>query len=231
MTGEGGGAEGLIRPAPGSSPGLSTPAAWDALYREGRYRTWPNESLVAWVAETWGDVSRAARKAISILEVGCGAGGNLWFLADEGFSACGIDTSSEALAEARRVRNSIRSYVPWYELHQYDVLSSQFPSAWFDAVVDVTCLQHFSENDHFRALLEIRRILNSKGRFWSYRLGSGTVGYQQIFPGNPPAWLPMEKEMREQLRLSGFSAVKMYAVTREYPGRGVAQYFVVEVWA
>ena len=42
------------------------------------------------------------RSAVRILEIGCGAGNNLWFAAREGFSVTGIDGSATAIDYARK---------------------------------------------------------------------------------------------------------------------------------
>src|SRR5688572_5835230 len=76
-------------------------AAWDALYsQDPRWNRYPPEELSGFIARAFPDGKR--RLNSSALEVGCGPGANLWFLAREGFGIAGIDGSAIAIDAARR---------------------------------------------------------------------------------------------------------------------------------
>ena len=71
---------------------------WDRQYRSNDgFRRWPWEAVVACVSRRYAAVPREERRGIRMLDLGCGAGGNLFFLASEGFRAVGLDSSQEAL--------------------------------------------------------------------------------------------------------------------------------------
>lgn len=179
---------------------------WDADYTTGRPRTWPSEMFVSFMMRTYGNLPRDQRKRINVLDVGCGAGGNLHFLDVEGFSATGLETSLAAVDLCTRSGLSV--------LHR-DILASGLPEGAWDVVVDVTCLQHFTEADHQKALREIHRLLKPGGKLFSYRLGAGTY-YSAIFPGQPDVWLAERSQVYIQLTTAGFTDISILSHDREY---------------
>ena len=57
-------------------------------------------------ADLWEEIffilKKIKEKKIKILETGCGSGGNLWMIAEEGFSTYGIDLSEESIKIAKK---------------------------------------------------------------------------------------------------------------------------------
>lgn len=88
--------------------------------------------------------SIAYRKAVRVLEVGCGAGANLWFLAREGFAFAGIDGSEAAIAQAqRRLDKELPNWEQSSELRISDIAQLPYGDAEFDAVIDVEASYSF----------------------------------------------------------------------------------------
>ena len=70
-------------------------AHWDEIFAaHPLWNGYPAEELVQFVARTFPDVKE---RRLSALEVGCGPGTNLWYLAREGFTIAGIDGSQNAI--------------------------------------------------------------------------------------------------------------------------------------
>ena len=74
---------------------------WDEIYGSGQQlNRYPFSSVVTFLFRNRPrDKDRAATR---ILEVGCGAGNNLWFAAREGFDVSGIDASEPVIDHARK---------------------------------------------------------------------------------------------------------------------------------
>lgn len=74
-------------------------ACFDQQYRAHgmrSQRSYPNESLIQFIAGRYFALPMTERRRIRILEVGCGSGTNLWMLAKEGFEVYGLDSSAVA---------------------------------------------------------------------------------------------------------------------------------------
>lgn len=56
---------------------------WDKICENQQWGKYPAESLIRFVARNY--YQSKERSNVSILELGCGPGGNLWYLAREGF--------------------------------------------------------------------------------------------------------------------------------------------------
>ena len=60
-------------------------------------RRYPNESFIRFMSSNYFPLSYESRKKLRILDLGCGAGSNLWVLDKEGFEVHGIDGSLQGL--------------------------------------------------------------------------------------------------------------------------------------
>lgn len=195
-------------------------------------RFWPNEELVRAVSR------RSDVESHTVVEVGCGNGANLWFLAEAAHNVIGVDFTESALMSARRyMRQRQAANVA---LVQGDVNRLPLADASVDGIVDVMVSQHVPFRDHVTLFREYRRVLALGGWLFLYHLGMGTSarGSQMVsafthdclplFPvaglvSLPPAWA-----MTEALAAAGFSVSQPRSSVRIYPDGDVAHYLVCE---
>ncbi len=149
---------------------------WEKVFRERDWGRYPPEELIRFVARHYYGVPD--RSAIRILEIGCGTGANLWYLAREGFAAWGIDGSQSAIrATYERIAND--DPVPmWGIVKVADAtnLAKEFRPRYFDAVIDVCCLQHNRLADQRAILGQAHAVLKPGGRVFSMMVGAGSWG-------------------------------------------------------
>lgn len=147
----------------------SAPPSWSPLWEEvflsqawGKY---PSESLVQFIARNFYSVPK--RDCLKILEVGCGPGPNIWYLAREGFSTYGIDGSQEAirLAEERLTQEGLSAHL---EVGDINILP--YSNNFFDAAIDVECLYANPLTASKNILKEIQRCLKPGGLLYSRTL-------------------------------------------------------------
>lgn len=89
-----------------------------------------------------------------LLDVGCGSGRYLDLMRALGWRVVGVDTSAEAVRQARETLG--------IEVHQGDLRSARLPGATFDAVTLSHVLEHV--DDPVATLAEVRRITKPGGR-------------------------------------------------------------------
>lgn|SRR5690606_11222953 len=101
----------------------------------------------------------------SILEIGCGHGGNTYFMAMNGASrAVGIDINMQNLEIAEKVRHSIQcgdALVTKAEFYKMDAGALTFCPESFDIIIADNVFEHFMEPA--KVLRECHRVLASKG--------------------------------------------------------------------
>src|SRR5262245_17194928 len=73
-------------------------AVWERIFSSGPWGKYPGEDLIRFVARESAGV--ADRQSLKALELGCGPGANLWFLANEGIPFDAIDGSPSAVSQA-----------------------------------------------------------------------------------------------------------------------------------
>src|SRR5437016_5148901 len=78
---------------------------WDnEFYGSGKFPRAPYDTVASFV---YRHAPKRSRNTVRILEIGCGAGNNVWFLASEGFAVAGTDGSPAAIEYAQqRLRES-----------------------------------------------------------------------------------------------------------------------------
>lgn len=166
---------------------MSTDTAWEKIWDDvftgrdwGRY---PPEDLIRFVARNF--YNRPDRKSVRLLEIGCGPGANIWYLAREGFSASGIDGSSVAIDRAQK-RLADEKLSAALTVCDVNHLSKYYAAASFDAVIDVCCLTCFTAAGISAALKQVQTVLKPSGKVFSRMFGRGTWGDRlgtEIEPG------------------------------------------------
>jgi ubiquinone/menaquinone biosynthesis C-methylase UbiE len=204
---------------------------WARHYATGAgFRWWPCEELVRAVG---------GREFGTVVEVGCGNGANLWFLAERARQVIGIDGEAGAVeaAEQYMARRGVKNV----SVGLGDATQLAFADGSVDAVVDVMVSQHLLLREHDAVYREYRRVLRPGGWLFLYHLAEGTTvagkgllvdaftrSQIDLFPEagrvcTPPAWVLME-----QLGAAGFKVGRPGAMTRFYPSGAMANYAVIE---
>lgn len=143
--------------------------AWhDDEYSErgfGAQRRYPNEELLRFMGRRYFGVPRSARHDVRILEVGCGSGANLWMLGREGFDVHGLDLSHSGIGLCAQMM------INWdveANLKVGDMSAPDYPSNYFDVIVDVFASYCLPEQQFSSFLTHVWRMLKPGGRFFSY---------------------------------------------------------------
>ena len=149
-----------VKLAPKAAPAKKGGSAlrWNEDYTSRAYNRWtlghPSQELVGVVA-TLGLVPGSVA-----LDLGCGVGVELVFLAKHGFKAIGIDVAPRALELAAE---RARAAGVELELHEGSALSLPLEKDSVDFVNDRALLQHLSESERGRYAREVARVLRPGG--------------------------------------------------------------------
>lgn len=174
---------------------------WDDLFSRKTWGKYPPEEVVRFVARNF--FATTKREYFRILEIGCGPGANLWFLAREGFSAYGLDGSAVAVQQARErlAREGLSA-----ELEVGDAIRLPWQSGFFDAVLDVECLYANLLADSRRIVEECQRVLKPGGLFFSKCFATGTTGEGSgsRIMGEPHTW----RDLTEGPFNSGYGIIR-----------------------
>lgn len=145
---------------------------WEQIFSSREWGKYPPEHVVRFVARNFYRVQD--RKQVRLLEIGCGPGANVWFMAREGFTVSGIDGSSTAIKQAtdRLSREGLTA-----DLRVGDYSTIPWSDSSFDGVVENVslCCNRWDAVKH--ALGEVRRVLKPGEPFLSSFFTDRTWGY------------------------------------------------------
>lgn len=151
---------------------------WDPVWEEifnqqGWGSKYPSEDLIRFVARNF--YKAPVHRDVKILEVGCGPGANLWYMAREGFTVYGNDGSQIAVSRAREFLNQ---EVPGWsgELWVGDMGKLPYENEFFDAVVDHEAIYSNSYEDSKLIYQELARVLKKNGKLFSRTFAVGCWG-------------------------------------------------------
>ena len=155
--------------------------SWDSLFaRRGRGR-YPCEDVVRFMARTF---SAADTTRVRVLDLGCGPGPNLWYLAREGYRAAGIDGSPTAVAQAcDRLRGDRLDDDVDLRLGDFAVLP--WDDATFDAVIDNESIYANPMSAIRTTLTEVHRVLKPGGWLFAKMFGVRSTGYDASLAFEP----------------------------------------------
>jgi 2-polyprenyl-3-methyl-5-hydroxy-6-metoxy-1,4-benzoquinol methylase len=137
---------------------------WEKVFLETPWGKYPGESLIQFIARNFYNSNRSE---VKILEVGCGPGANIWYMAKENFVPYGIDGSETAIIQAKRrlAEEGLNG-----NLMVGDIVSLTYQNDFFDAVLDCECLYANNLENTYKILSEIDRVLKPGGLFYSRTL-------------------------------------------------------------
>lgn len=187
---------------------------WEEIHRNQEWGKYPSKQLVRFIARNFYNKDR---KNIKILDFGCGAGANTWFLAREGFDVYAFDGSESAVNRAKEYLNK-----DGYNNVHFSVMDGtelDYASDMFDCVVDNVCI-YANKKVHIEIMYkEVYERLKKGGKLYSACFGEKTDGYgtgkyiedntyenieKGPLEGRAIAHFFTKDELKETLEVSGF---------------------------
>lgn len=168
---------------------------WEQVFNSQEWGKYPSEDLIRFIARNF--YGSPNRKEIKILEVGCGTGANLWYVAREGFSVYGVDGSKTAIKRAEtRLKNEV---IDWSgELFVGDIISLPFENSSFDAVIDNEAIYANSYENSTVIYNEIYRVLKENGKVYSKTFATGSWGDKTGENIGRNTWIPSEGPLKDK---------------------------------
>lgn len=152
---------------------------WNRIYKEEgkEYEYYnilePHEDLIKVVK--W----FRKQKVKHVLDLGCGAGRNLIPLAEKGFSLSGLDLAPEGF---KFIKDSLKEKNLKADLKVGSIYEKlPYKKDSFDAIVSVQVLQHGTEKQISKAIVEMKRVLRPGGLVFITLCGRLSNGKVRLF--------------------------------------------------
>jgi len=121
----------------------------------------------------------AEKEKLHFLEMGCGAGPNLVWLAQKGIQVSGVDIAPTALKLARGNLEKSGYGSKIGKLIEASVCEVPLPDASYDGILEACVFQHLNQENRKKAFQEVGRLLKPGGVFVGYMLGEGHTVFQK----------------------------------------------------
>ncbi|MFT3694661.1 MAG: class I SAM-dependent methyltransferase [Kofleriaceae bacterium] len=164
--------------------------SFDEQIARGAYNTAPVEALIRSTAYWLRDRTTAGKtEPLHFLEMGCGAGPTLVWLAQKGIKVSGVDIAVNALelARANLTRQGYADRIG--SIVESSVTKTPFADATFDGVIESCVFQHLPRADREETFREVSRILKPGGLFVCHVLADAHTTFQKMkdkqLPGDP----------------------------------------------
>jgi 2-polyprenyl-3-methyl-5-hydroxy-6-metoxy-1,4-benzoquinol methylase len=105
----------------------------------------------------------------TFLDLGCGAGAQAIWLAEQGFKVYAVDGSAAAIKRLteRAARVTMRGEL-WPVVQDLTTIgANDWQDSTFNCIFDMCCLQHMTEDEAVELVRKARRWLKPRGWFWS----------------------------------------------------------------
>jgi SAM-dependent methyltransferase len=212
---------------------------WDEIFRSRAWGRYPAEDLIRFVVrETMRSGDRSKMRA---LELGCGPGANLWFLANEGIAFDAIEGSATAVAQARsRLDREKPGWKGRIETGNFCRLPDDFRG--YDFVLDSEAIYCNDFRESAGLIAEIYDRLVGGGAFWSRTFAPGTWGVESGKSIGRDYWIASEgpmagkgptrltpRESIPELYGSAWESIQVGEITRHDgdPAQGVREWIIV----
>ncbi len=162
---------------------------WEEVFKTQAWGKYPTVDLIRFVARNF--YRSKDRQGIKLLEVGCGPGANLWYMAREGFTVYGMDASKTAIARAEERLH--RECPGWCgKLSTGDISVLPFHDEFFDAVIDIEAISCNSYDNAKTIYGELARVAKKGGKLFSQTFATGCWGDRTGRKVGHRAWIVSE---------------------------------------
>lgn len=207
---------------------------WEKIHNQLEWGKYPSENVIRFIARNY---YQTQRDKVKILDFGCGAGANTWFLAREGFDVYAFDGSSTAIEKAKQYLASERCGNVHFSVMDGTMLD--YPDDFFDCVVDNVCI-YANTYPHIRKMYqEIFRIMKNGGKLYSSCFGPKTEGFRTgtylengtyediekgVLANRGTAHIYTEQEFVQTLEETGFSNIHIDVMQYTDDGKAVEMF-------
>jgi len=150
-------------------------AGWEQIWRSDdiplRFQTFaaPNNTVVEWI--------ETVPSAGSVLDVGCGVGRHVLYLAVRGFQVAGMDISPSGI---RLAQEAAAARQLTFDGKVGDMTSLPWADETFDAALSTSTIHHQMRSGIVQTLAEVRRVLKPGGLFLVDFPCTDTITYQEL---------------------------------------------------
>jgi SAM-dependent methyltransferase len=155
--------------------------SFDEQIARGAYNTAPVEALIRSVAYWLRDrVTAGETSPLHFLEMGCGAGPTLVWLAQKGIRVSGVDIATNALELARQnlTRSGYAEKIG--SLVEASVAATPFEDGSFDGIIESCVFQHIPRQERIATFREVARLLRPGGLFVGHMLADAHTTFQKM---------------------------------------------------
>ncbi|MCI5602040.1 MAG: class I SAM-dependent methyltransferase [Clostridiales bacterium] len=128
---------------------------WKKLHEESRYRPkYPSENVVQYVFRNFERNGKT-----KVLDLGCGAGRHIVFMANENIVPYGVDFSSEGVNYTKERLHEIGKDDYMDNIQVGDLTNIPFEDDMFDGIICYGALYYLTYKDSMIAVSEMKRVL------------------------------------------------------------------------
>jgi SAM-dependent methyltransferase len=172
-------------------------SVWEEVYRTRPWGQYPGEDVIRFIAGHFYRVPD--RSTVRLLEVGSGAGANLWFMAREGFSVYGVEGSETAVRLSTERLD--RECPGWREaggrVDQANLYPLAYPDSYFNAVLDVVAVCYSSFEQAQAIYAELARVTKPGGHLFVRTFAAGCWGDETGTRVEDHMWLCAEGPLKD----------------------------------
>ncbi|MCI6033938.1 class I SAM-dependent methyltransferase [Fusobacterium varium] len=210
---------------------------WEKIHQDNVWGQYPSEDVIRFIARNF--YSFNDRSKIKILDYGCGAGANTWYLSREGFDVYAFDGSISAVEKTKQKLNKDNLKA---ELIVADALEINYKNNFFDCIIDSAVIYANTVESIKRMYLNIFNILKSNGKllttglFTTNTSGYGTGFFLEentfkdvengILKNRGTAHFFKKDEIYNILNMIGFVNIKIGTIKR-IEDEVITEYFIV----
>ncbi|MFX0077198.1 MAG: class I SAM-dependent methyltransferase [Candidatus Hermodarchaeota archaeon] len=131
---------------------------WEEIYKKNEMLNLPVHPLIEKITELFSE-----NEIERILDLGCGGGRHLVYLASKGFDVYGLDIAPTGLAHALHVlsEKNLSAHLTFHDMYNLP-----YDNDYFDALISVQVIHHNKMSNIHIVIQEIIRVLRSGGLVW-----------------------------------------------------------------